>query len=435
MNSSTSSVRVVVRDLHRRRLHQVRARAFERAGDAVVQRQLREPNGVDHDAGRVRRVPHLELQLDVQRHVAEARALEADVGPLAVGQPRHVVGRADVDVAGAEVVVEHRRDGVRLRDLLRLEPLTLEHVQEVGVAADVQLHRLVEVDAALAEERGEHAMRDRGADLRLDVVADDRHAGLLEALVPVVLARDEDRHAVHHRAARGQDLLGVPLGRVLGADREVVDDDVDLAVLEDADDVVGRPVGLLDDLREVLADPVVRHAARDGDAGLRHVGELDRVVRVRPDRVGEVDADLALDDVERRDDFDVADVVAAEVDVHQAGHELVALRLVVVRQALQERVRAVADADDRDAHLVLLASASVAVHLTHRLLPPSVACGRAGRAGTTVTQAVAARRTSAHGRTPHGASTSPAVITTTRSAREPMPTSPRRPSASARARV
>ena len=56
---------------------------------------------------------------------------------------------------------------------------------------------------------------------------------------------------------------------------------------------------------------------------LRDVGELDRVVRVRPHRVGEVLADLALDDVERRDELDVADVVAAEVDVHQAGDELV----------------------------------------------------------------------------------------------------------------
>ena len=194
-------VRLVVDDLLRRRLHQVRARALERAGDAVVQRELREPDGVDHDPGRVRRVPHLELELDVERHVAERRALHADVGPLAVGQPRHVVGRADVDVARAEVVVEHRGDRVRLRDLLRLEPLALEHVEEVGVAADVQLHRLVEVHAALAEERGEHAVRDRGADLRLDVVADDRHAGLLEAALPVRLARDEDRHAVHHRAA------------------------------------------------------------------------------------------------------------------------------------------------------------------------------------------------------------------------------------------
>ena len=74
---------------------------------------------------------------------------------------------------------------------------------------------------------------------RLDVVADDRQAGLLEALVPVVLAGDEDRDAVHEAAAGLEDLLDVPLGRLLGADRQVGDDDVGVRVLEDLDDVGG----------------------------------------------------------------------------------------------------------------------------------------------------------------------------------------------------
>ena len=40
------------------------------------------------------------------------------------------------------------------------------------------------VEAAVLEEAGEQAVRDRGADLALDVVADDRHAGVLELLAP-----------------------------------------------------------------------------------------------------------------------------------------------------------------------------------------------------------------------------------------------------------
>ena len=70
-----------------RRLHQVAGGTVELAGDAVVERQLDQPHRVDDDAGRVRRVPDLELQLDGQRHVAEGFALEPDVRPLAVGQP------------------------------------------------------------------------------------------------------------------------------------------------------------------------------------------------------------------------------------------------------------------------------------------------------------------------------------------------------------
>src|SRR5712691_119914 len=43
-------VRLVVLDLLRRRLHQVRARLDERARDAVVQGELRKPHRVDDDA-------------------------------------------------------------------------------------------------------------------------------------------------------------------------------------------------------------------------------------------------------------------------------------------------------------------------------------------------------------------------------------------------
>src|ERR671919_39324 len=197
-----------------RRLHQVGARAHDRAAEAVVKRQLAAPHRVGDDARRVRRVPHLELHLGHQRHVAEGLALEPDVGPLAVGQPRHVVRGADVHVVGGQLVAHDRGHGLGLGDLLRLEPLALEHVEEVHVAADVQLRRALELDAAVAEQPGQGPVDDRRADLGLDVVADDRQAGLREAVVPVVLARDEHRDAVHERAAGLEHLLDVPLGRL-----------------------------------------------------------------------------------------------------------------------------------------------------------------------------------------------------------------------------
>ena len=93
------------------------------------------------------------------------------------------------------------------------------------------------------------------------------------------------------------------------------------------------------------------HPALDLDAHRRDVGELDRVVLARPDRLGEVLADLLGVDVEGGDELDVADVVAAEVDVHQARHLLGRVGVLVVLDALDEAVGAVADADDRDADL------------------------------------------------------------------------------------
>src|SRR5262249_31153094 len=97
---------VVVRVLLRWRLHEVGARPLERAREAMLQRQLAAANGIYHDAGRVGGVVHLQLQLDVERHVAEAAALQPDLRPLAVSQPGHVVGWADMDVIRTDLVIQ-----------------------------------------------------------------------------------------------------------------------------------------------------------------------------------------------------------------------------------------------------------------------------------------------------------------------------------------
>jgi hypothetical protein len=53
-------------------------------------------------------------------------------------------------------------------------------------------------------------------------------------------------------------------------------------------------------------------------------------------------------------------VVAAEIDVHQARHFVGRIGVLVVLDALDEAVGAVADADDRDPDLVLRAADAVA---------------------------------------------------------------------------
>ena len=120
------------------------------------------------------------------------------------------------------------------------------------------------------------------------------------------------------------------------------------------------PGRLGDLLLQVLAEAVVGHAALDLDPELGDVGELDRVVLARPDRLGEVLADLLGVDVEGGDELDVADVVAAEVDVHQARDLLGGVGVLVVLDALDEGVGAVADADDRDADLAVVDAVAVA---------------------------------------------------------------------------
>jgi hypothetical protein len=115
----------------RRRFHEIAGRPDQRAPDAAIHRELGAAHGVDHDAGGIRRVPDLELHLSAERHAAEGGTLEADVGALAILQPRHVIARADMDVSGRERHVELAGHGLRLGDFLRRQPFALEHVLEV----------------------------------------------------------------------------------------------------------------------------------------------------------------------------------------------------------------------------------------------------------------------------------------------------------------
>ena len=79
------------------------------------------------------------------------------------------------------------------------------------------------------------------------------------------------------------------------ADRQVVDDHVGTGLLQDPDDLVGRAPA--PSRRPFFCLPSRRASSRARlcDARLRHVGELDCVVRVRPDRVERSGADLPLD--------------------------------------------------------------------------------------------------------------------------------------------
>src|SRR5207237_1606826 len=62
--------RDVVVDLLRRALHEVARGRDERALQATIEAELEAADGVSDDARRVRGVPHLELELGVERDVA-----------------------------------------------------------------------------------------------------------------------------------------------------------------------------------------------------------------------------------------------------------------------------------------------------------------------------------------------------------------------------
>src|SRR5215211_1731251 len=98
--------RFLVAVLDGRALHEVRGWAEQRAADAAVVGDFAAAEGVDDHAGRVGGVPYLELELDVEGHVAEVAAFDTDVGPFAVVEPRHMVARADVDVVVGDALID-----------------------------------------------------------------------------------------------------------------------------------------------------------------------------------------------------------------------------------------------------------------------------------------------------------------------------------------
>ena len=231
---------------------------------------------------------------------------------------------------------EVRRHGLRFRDLLGLKTVTLEHVLEVHVAADIELVGAVEHHAAVFEQLGHDTVRDGRADLALDVVADDGDAGVFELLGPHGVRSDEHGERVDEGNLGVDGALGVVLVGLFRTDREVGNEDVGLGVLEDLDDVDAVAVGFFDCFAVILAEAVESVSALDDDARRGNVGDLDGVVLARLRCLGEVEADLLGIDVESGDEFDIIDVVFAEPDVHESGNSAVGVGVLVELDTLDQ---------------------------------------------------------------------------------------------------
>ncbi len=146
-----------------------------------------------------------------------------------------------------------------------------------------------------------------------------------------------------------KNLLDVPLGRLLAAHGQIVHHDIGPGVLEDLHDVGGWAGGFGDLLLQVFAQTVVRHAAMDRHAQVRHVGELDGVVLARPDRFAQVFADFFDVDVKRGAEFNVTDVIIAQTGRASGREWYLRASHSGNKTTLNERISAVADANNRNA--------------------------------------------------------------------------------------
>ena len=93
------------------------------------------------------------------------------------------------------------------------------------------------------------------------------------------------------------------------------------------------------------------HAAFNRHAEMRDVGEFHGVVGLSEDRFGEVEADFAGVDIERGNEVEVGDGIAAKHRMHDPRDFVAILRALIMSDALDERGGAVADANDGNVDL------------------------------------------------------------------------------------
>src|SRR5215469_3458594 len=187
-------------------------------------------------------------------------------------------------------------------------------------------------------------MRNRGANLGLDVVPDDRDASVGELLGPDRVGGDEYRQRVHERYARVDGTLRVETVSLLGTHRQVRHQHVRARIPEHLGNIHRRLVRLGDDLLVVLAQAVHRRPALHRHAAGRHVADFDGVVLAGDNCLGDVTADLLGVDVEGGDELYVADVIRAELDMHKARYPARRVSVLVVLHALNEGTGTVPDA-------------------------------------------------------------------------------------------
>src|SRR5207248_1197204 len=95
--------------------------------------------------------------------------------------------------------------------------------------------------------------------------------------------------------------------------------------------------GFLDGLAVEGTEAVQGGPPLDLDTELAHRREPNGVVLAREDGLANVQADFGGVDIEGAHDLDVADVVAAEHDVHEAWDVLGRVGVAVVLEPLDER--------------------------------------------------------------------------------------------------
>ena len=207
----------VVGHLNRRMLRKIGRRGMQHTADAAIERKLAAADGVDRYAGGVWRIFDRKFHIDFHRHIAEEPAFYANKGNLVIELPGHVITRPNVDIFVRQALADHRLDRFGFRSFLGRQPSAIEHVEEIGVAAGVQLISADKLHAALAKKVNQSPMHDRSAHLRFDVIPYDRQILIGKSPCPLWIAGDEHGDVIDEAKPGLQRATGIKTGRLFGA--------------------------------------------------------------------------------------------------------------------------------------------------------------------------------------------------------------------------
>src|SRR5438105_2594083 len=125
---------------------------MQRTAFAAIERQFAAADRINRHASGVRGVLHGKFYIEFHRYVAEKFSLDPNETNLVVVLPRNVIARADVNVVIGQARADDRLHRLGLGGFLRGEPAPIQHVEEIGVAAGIELIGAFDFYAALAEE-------------------------------------------------------------------------------------------------------------------------------------------------------------------------------------------------------------------------------------------------------------------------------------------
>ena len=261
-----------------------------------------------------------------------------------------------MNVFVGQTFVHDGLNGFGLGSFLRAEAGPAQHIEEIGVAPGVELISALDFNAALPEKIDNGAMKHGRAELRFDVVPDDREILVGKTFRPSRIAGDENGNIVNETDPGFESAAGIKLGRFLGTDWQVIDHDLGGGVFEFRNDLFAGGFFFQGEKRakRVVIGHVLRVAIEDAAHFHDRAGERDFVAKNlgaigrRKDRFADVKPNFAAIDVESSDHFDVARPIGADLFMHEAHSGAIDGRAAVKVNSLDERAGTIAHSNDGD---------------------------------------------------------------------------------------